>query len=328
MANSYTLDSIISYLFCPLLYYLQEVKPKGYFDIELQEFTHALPGKSLKTALKLYNSGNYSSDSFPNLVSAVWGNWIQADLLDPAIIPLLERYETGRNQILFSFFEGRIKKSDGSHYVEPRASRAFNSMLTKAGIIDIPIKVEKLLAGKNKYQNSKLRILGDYKFAYAYADALLMAKRYKAPALNQIVGVNVPKVMDLAFGVKIKFNLDICLEKNIVETHDFSPLLVFNNRIARMDIRMLAAIYEQGEGKVVFRHFMSNRTLIRKAGRATRLIQTVSHVIRGIQAGIFIPQFLLGDDSKCVDCIAQNICLGKDQLLEHIFPGNVSWLEQ
>jgi hypothetical protein len=42
---------------------------------------------------------------------------------------------------------------------------------------------------------------------------------------------------------------------------------------------------------------------------------------RGVSAGIYTPQFLGGDLSRCQACAARSLCLEREDALEHFFPG-------
>jgi hypothetical protein len=62
-------------------------------------------------------------------------------------------------------------------------------------------------------------------------------------------------------------------------------------------------------GKVIYRHLMSGKTIERKRMRTARLSFAFEAARRGIQARVFIPQFLSGDLSRCRGCRAQEVCI-------------------
>jgi hypothetical protein len=73
--------------------------------------------------------------------------------------------------------------------------------------------------------------------------------------------------------------------------------------------------------RVIYRHFMTGKTVERKSVREARLIFALEAARRGIEAGIVIPQFLSGDLSRCRQCPAQEVCIpGSGDIEEWFLP--------
>lgn len=73
--------------------------------------------------------------------------------------------------------------------------------------------------------------------------------------------------------------------------------------------------------KVIYRHWMSGKTVERKFVREARLVFALEAARRGIEAGIYIPSSS-GDLSRFRQCPAQTVCIPTSgDLVERFLPG-------
>jgi hypothetical protein len=79
-------------------------------------------------------------------------------------------------------------------------------------------------------------------------------------------------------------------------------------------------------GRVVYRHWMTGKMIERRQVRPARLGFAMEAARRGIEAGIFTPQFLSGDLSRCRACQAREVCIpASGDIAEWFLPGEAEF---
>lgn len=337
--NLVKLASIQDYMYCPMLYYWNH-DAQGRSLAEKEEMpartSRALPKLVITSALQAWASGEYAGHSILELARDVWRVWFAHYAIRADVITMLERYVEERNAILDQFLAGKIRRKDGTQYVEPRLTNRYRDMLEMAGLSPVPMKVEEHLQPAFRVAKARLPKLGDYHVADAYCDSLLMAARYSPPAASSIVALQEPITIAIN-GVQVEVVIDLLLDGAdglIAEVHDHAPVFYFDRRKARVDLRMVAisaAAEKWGRGQLRllrYRHFQSAQQLDRKALRLSRLSFAVTTAMRAIENNIYVPAFLGGDMSRCEQCPAKGQCLGENEdVYEHYVPGLVSLRE-
>jgi hypothetical protein len=178
--------------------------------------------------------------------------------------------------------------------------------------------------------------LGRYWIADAYADALIMAATCELPAPEEIVGVDVPGVAVLTEKYRLALNADVVVRAGagcVIEVLDPRPLFYLDRaRVSRKLDVIAAAAFEGVEGEmppvslVRYRHLLSGTVVERRHARLARLLFALIGAARGIEAGVFVPEFLNADLSKCRACRLAADCLGEDEdFFEYCAPGIVAW---
>jgi len=119
----------------------------------------------------------------------------------------------------------------------------------------------------------------------------------------------------------------------IVHVLDTLPWRHEETKIGR-DLRVIAAMHmkfddhgtQHSVSGVSFVTTVEGRPVIRKLVRPLRLSIVIAWAMRGIQAGVFLPEFLT-DSLRCGICSLQPMCIGKDDLLEYSLPASDIWGE-
>ena len=333
--NLVKLAAIQDYMYCPMLYYWQHDAQGRSIAEKVDIPVHTsrdLPKLVITSALKAWTSEEYGGHPFFELARDVWRVWFAHYEIRPDVITMLERYAEERNVILDQFLTGKIRRNDGSQYVEPRLTNRYRDMLEMAGLSPIPLKLEEHLQPVFGVAKARLPKLGEYYVADAYCDSLLMAARYAPPAVTSIIALQEPVSINVN-GMQVEVVIDLLLEGAdglIAEVHDQAPIFYFDRRRARVDLRMVAIAaaaekWERGPLRLVrYRHFQSAQELDRKALRLSRLSFALATASRAIEGGIYLPAFLGGDLGRCMQCPAKEQCLGENEdVYEHYVPGLV-----
>ncbi|HVP22050.1 MAG TPA: hypothetical protein VMS73_09345 [Anaerolineaceae bacterium] len=345
-----SLEEIHDYLFCSLFYYLKHQSPlmqgnrpgQASKESPLPSVTTLdLPGMALSQALAVYAGGKYPQIDFTRLVSLVWEAWWTQKKLDPQGFRLLSDYAQYRKNILEQFLSGKIQGKDHQPYKEPRMSRRYQDMLETAGLTRLAGQIDESGLSALGCVTGEMPGMGKYGLADAYSDSLHMAALYPPPLQEVIYGIGVPTILRLVSGDTLAAKADLVIlekEATLIEVHDFSPSLVFPRTWVGRKLEVIAAFYMEAADpakpfpqveKVVYRHWMSGKTVERRQLREARLIFALEAAKRGIQAGIYLPQFLSGDLSRCRQCPAQEVCIpASGDLMEWFLPGEAEYSQQ
>jgi len=338
MRERYTFEEIKDYLYCSLLYYLKHrarVERLGRISLT----TADLPGAAVAQALGVYASGAHPEMSFPQLVQAVWATWMRQKGVGTDVVTMLLGYEALRSQIMGEFLSGKIKKKGGKRYIEPRLAARYRQMIEHAGLLAAAERIEDYLRKPLGVAPAELELIGAYRVADAYADSLLMAERYPLPARAAVIGANINVVVKSGNGIEISLRARLLLHGESGTTavvHLPEPVFYFDPIWAGRNLEALALSLYEGEAEgvgpvshVLIRHLMSGQTVTRRQLRTTRLSLSLLHAVRGIQAELYLPQFLSGDFGRCQKCPAASVCLdAKEDPIEAAYPGTLGWGER
>jgi hypothetical protein len=323
------LAQLEDYLFCSMRFYLLHVARRA--GQAESDATASLPGKMLRRGLELW----FAARSDPDLrrcVLSAWALWLGEAGLGDDVFQALLAVERPYLELSAKFLEEhRYWKED------PRASSQFVKVLRAGGVTDIAARIDEQVAGRGRAIISDLASprIGPYYLAYAFVDSLRMASSLPLPPRQSVLGVGVPCAVEVG-QFRVKATADIVVrdgEEIIVHVLDTLPWRHEETRIGR-DLRVIAAMnmkfddsgVQQGVSGVSFVTAVEGRPVIRKLVRPLRLSIVIAWAVRGIQAGVYVPQFLT-DSLRCSFCSLEPVCLGKDDLLEYSLPASDIWGE-
>lgn len=336
------LKDIQDYLYCSLWFYLKHrskvgslIDTAGQVQTLPSYTTLELPGLAVSQALGAYLTGKYSL-MFPELVKRVWEIWFSQKGVGDDVAKALAGYAQVRSAILNQFLGGKILNKDRQPYREPRMTIRYKNMLASSGLAHLAETTDPPGLSKLGCATAELAGLGTYYLADAYADSFLMAARYSPPIPAAVYGMRVKTRIPLPGGLAVTAVADLVIpgaSATTIEVHDYSPAFYFDPGWVGRRLDVVAAMYMQSADaekpfppveRVVYRHFLSGKTIERRRVRQSRLVFALDAARRGIQAGIFTPQFLSGDLTRCRACPAQAVCIppGGD-LAEWFLPGEV-----
>jgi len=323
------LSGLEDYLFCSMRFYLLHVAPRA--GQGESDATARLPGKMLRRGLELW----FAARSDPDLgrcVLSAWALWLREAGLGDDVFQALLGVEGPYLELRAKFLEEhRYWKED------PRASSQFVKMLRAGGVTDIAARIDEQVRGTGKAIISELASprIGPYYLAYAFADSLMMAMGLKLPPRQSVLGVGVGCTVEVG-QFRVKATADIAVRDGqdvIVYVLDTLPWRHEETRIGR-DLRVIAAMHmkfvdhgtERSVSGVSFVTALEGRPVVRKLVRPLRLSIVIAWAVRGIQAGVYLPQFLT-DSLRCQLCSLEPVCLGRDDLLEYSLPASDTWGE-
>jgi hypothetical protein len=338
MKTRFTLEEVQDYLYCSLLYYLKH--RKGAAELNIPALTTAdLPGEAINQALRVFSAGDHPQLSFRALVQAVWATWMKQKGIGADTITMLLGYESMRREILDQFLSGKITKRGGGRYTEPRLSTRYRQMTEHAGLQAVAARIEEQMLPRFQVASAELDLLGEYLIADAYADSLLMAARYPLPPREAIAAADEDITIRSRNNIQIQVKAHLLIKGKsgtIAVVAESEPAFYFNPTWAGRNLAAIALSLYDGAGhsekpvhKILIRHLMSGKDVARKRLRTSRLSLALLHGVRGIQADLYLPQFLSGDLSRCRRCPAERICLDADEdPIEAAYPGTLAWSER
>ncbi len=338
MKEHFAFEEIQDYLSCSLLYYLKyRAKMESLSWAPLT--TADLPGEAVAQALGVFATGQHPEMSFRELVRAVWATWMKQKRIGADTVTMLLGYEALRGQIMSEFLSGKIKKKGGKHYVEPRLSSRYRQMIEHAGLLAAAEQIEAHMLEPFGVSPAELELIGPYRMADAYADSLLMADRYPLPEREEVIAANTDVVAKSGAGIEITVRAKLLLQGGSGTTavvHLDEPVFYFDATWAGRNLEAIALSLHDGQAhgvgdvsQVVVRHLMSGQAVARRQLRTSRLSLSLLHAARGIQADLYLPQFLSGDFTRCRKCPAAIVCLDqKEDPIEAAYPGTLSWSER
>jgi len=344
------LQEVKDYLFCSLLYYLKYRRPlvvkEAGMQWQLPSYTTLdLPGLAIEQALKVHATGQ-TSYSFPVLVDLVWKAWFAQKGIGDDVYQSLRSYAGVRNKILNQFLSGAITNKAHQPYTEPRMTNRYKEMMDRAGLEPLSQAIDEAALEKIGAVAGEFSGIGGYSLASAYADSLHMTRQYSPPLPEAIYGVQVKTVVRLPNKEVISATADLVIlgaDSATIEFHDFDPVFTVQSTWIGRRLEVIAAMEMQAVEseksfpkveRVIYRHFMSGKTLERRSVREARLVFALEAAVRGIEAGIYTPQFLSGDITRCRGCPAREICIpASGDLFEWFLPGDsvtggiTSWVD-
>jgi hypothetical protein len=168
-----------------------------------------------------------------------------------------------------------------------------------------------------------------------------MAGCYSPPLPEVIYGVGIRTLVRLPSKETVTAKADLVIsgaESTTIEVHDYFPAFYFERGWVGRRLDVIAALEMQSEApekpfprveRVVYRHFMTGKTIERRRVRPARLVFALDKARRGIQTGIFTPEFLSGDLSRCRKCQAQEICIpAVGDIIDWFLPGEVDLVQR
>lgn len=341
------LQDLRDYLFCGLWFYLKRRRgdrplagEAGPAQTVPAYTTLDLPGLAVAQALGAYVTGKYAQP-FPELVGRVWATWFAQKGVGDDVVKALKGYAEVRARILQPFLSGQIVGKNRQPYPEPRLTARYKSSLESSGLAGLAVSIDPPGLAKLGCAPGELMGLGPYHLADAYADSLLMAARYTPPLSETVHGVRVRTVIALPGGRALTAAADLVIKgvnSSTVEVHDYTPAFAMEAGWVGRRLDVVAALSMQAADpekafppveRAVYRHFLSGKTVERRRVRPARLIYALDAARRGIEAGLFTPQFLSGDLTRCRACPAQQICTPPSgDLAEWFLPGEVDLARQ
>jgi hypothetical protein len=323
------LAQLEDYLFCSMRFYLLHVARRA--RQSENDTTASLPGKMLRRGLELW----FAARSDPDLrrcVLSAWALWLNEAGLGDDVFQALLGVERPYLELRTKFLEEhRYWKED------PRASSQFVKILRAGGVMDIAANIDEQVVGRGKAIISNLAFpkIGPYYLVYAFIDSLRMASSLPLPPRQSVLGVGVPCAVEVG-QFCVKATADIVVRDGgevIVHVLDTLPWRHEETKIGR-NLRVIAAMHMKFDDNgtqlsvsgVSFVNAVEGGPVIRKIVRPLRLSIVIAWAMRGIQAGVYVPQFL-SDSLRCDICSLQPVCIGKDDLLEYSLPASEIWGE-
>ena len=332
------LQEIQDYLFCSLWFYLKH-RPSPLVDEDGKEHTVPtystldLPGLAITQALDAYASGSYP-EPFPELVRFIWEAWFQEKGVGDDVLKSIQAYAGIRNEILAQFTGGKITNRDHKPYTEPRMTLRYKEMMENAGLAGLVGPIDAAALEKMGCVAAEMAGIGPYPLADAYADTLFMASRFAPPPPQAIYGLHVRTVIPLSNHQAISATADLVIlgrDTAIIEVHDFFPAFRWERAWVgrRLDViaglSMTAADPERPfpkVEKVVYRHFLSGKTLERRSVRQARLVFALEAVEAWDRSRDLHPRVLIRGPDPLPAVPGPGICIpASGDILEWFLPG-------
>ncbi len=328
---------VLDYLYCPAKYYVTKLYSSqlSLADGSVSDIvkratrnTLQLPGRIIREALSIYESKKYPLTFFET-VHGVWHSWlkVQHDAPEDILQAIFTYGDTRNNQVLAPYFNGDIVKRDRKKYIEPRmASRYKTSMRHFEPLVK---SVDENMLDRMMYTSADLENIGTYSISEAYADSMIMAKRFPAPEPDTILAANKYVSITLESGRNFLYLVDMLYKektgKVVLEVHDAHPGFFYLKSWVGRKLRVILGSYALAnydpEGILVFRHMLSGDNQVLRDLRSARAVLGVEYALNGIQQDIFTPAFLGDDLSRCRGCSAYALCHLSGDLLEWLMPG-------
>jgi hypothetical protein len=335
MSRIFRLEAVERYLYCPLLYFWTDLRGTAVLDIPMRTTT-ALPKLALLQALSARQDPACQAYPLVQLVGGVWDSWLEQKGVGEDVKPALEGFHQVRyGEILKLFLDGDIRKRDRSKYIEPRASYRYKDMYRTRGLDALSDRIDAAVVDRLGVEVSSIEKLGlgDYSIANAYSDSLVMAGRFSPLPPEEVWGVDEVVSIDLSERFVIEATVDLIAwgpKGARLYVLDGTPMFFFERPWVSRKLILIAAPLMRARPPgdpfppikaVIYRHLLSGEEVVRRAVRPSRLVQALLMFERGVSAGIYTPQFLSGDLSRCLACPARSLCLDREDTLEHFYPG-------
>ena len=337
-----SLDQLRDYVYCSMLYYWKHVA--GIRGERAPRTTLELAGESVRQAWRI--CADRPGTRMSEAVMLAWRTWLAREGVDgDDVLKGLAGYAQAMASILHGFESGKVRKTDGSRYKQPRMSHQFTKIARSSGTPALAGELDRKLLAALRVVKVDHPLFGPYSVADAFTDSLRMAERLNSPAeaprpeailaVDAQVQVRVggwvlPAVADMLV-------IDDATETPpsvFVEMHDYDLGSAPLARTVGRDLRMIAAVHmEPLEGGdlsfgavsgVTYRHIRSGWTHRRRMASGGRLSHVLEAALRGIQEGVYVPMFL-ADLSRCETCVMKAPCFNPGGLdaLEVLAPGLV-----
>lgn len=307
------------YLYCSMLYYLRH--KTNLVEEHPMRSTISLPKLAIQQALKIYNhSPEYQDQSWETLVDLVWQIWFREADIGDDVLQILRGYSDIRVQTLHGFYTGKIRKKNGGKYVEPRASRQYKNEIGKTGVVPRLETADNIALPKLGVSLGEITRLnlGRYGLGDAFADSLEMVRNMRFPISESIMGVDIEGEID-GGTQRIAVTADLLVETGqglAAFVHDCSPFRFAPSPSwipRRLDVIAMSGFELEdrpGEkiGQVVYRHLLSGTEITYHPRDLLRVAKSARMVAQGIEAEVYLPQFLSGDQGLCMSCDARAVC--------------------
>lgn len=320
-----TLNDLGVYVRCPLEWFWEKragmLRPRQTAD---------LVPEAMRMALRFYYQG--FAHSLSQAVGLVWQDWCAA-WGEPAMAEDLLDYGTKRAAIL-----NRTKRDNGQPYLAPKLTALYREQMHNAGLIKSGRRLDDFATTHGLLvSDDKNRPVGSA-FGDAFADCLAAADNAKKfdvplPAPEIVLGSDVPYQVQLSGGIQLMGTADLIWHAPpdnhedkvgvVLEVHDFRDQLWLKPRLARHDLRVIAAsLAEPVAGNpdlseqpvtwervayVVYRHWLSGLAFKCYETNVGHLHSVLSSVARGMRQQIVIPRALTGYD-YCRACAYRGPC--------------------
>ncbi len=334
MGNDLTLESLETYLYCPLAYYWS--RAEALERKKRSRSVRVLPRRLLLNTLRAYHKtgGQYA---LTDLLAQVVRLWLTKEGRAETEADVVLQYAAVRKKVLAVFRDGRVKKQDGSLYIQPQWSRKYRRMMESAGVGEM----EKGMISLTESLGLAIPVRGEYRYhlGEAIGDAWDAVEQIKVPPAEDIVGVMLPAQVATDWGM-LSFEMDMLSKDGrgayvgwVVAADAWEEIgKSWVGRQPRVLATALGTCEVNGESiqpaSVWYVDALRGWAHRRQSIALSRLGWLLAVAQRGIRFEVYPPRFLAESPRACQGCAFRNRCfVGHTEVdpLEHFLPGAARW---
>lgn len=314
------ISDLKDYLNCSMLYYLKQHPSYSSEAKANLRSTRVLPRLAIQQCLKMYATGKYTMYSYKEITASIWKKWLSDQGITQGFYDKLRFYGDKRNEILAGFINGEIKDANKEKYTEPRLTHRFQTACSDMNLPRYRQDLEISIAPAIGFTTAYLPELGRYFLADAFADSLIMADNLQKTEPENILGVDKPAVAKLTNGEELELRLALVYRNQYAtsaELLDFTPMFARpteRHHPDRLDLTayhhaVMVDLPEIRLDKIYYRHLMSGSVEGVHRENESELVYAMMMMMRGLENGIYYPQYLGGDYKRCLQCSQYDTCI-------------------
>lgn len=311
MTEKFTLADLLAYANCPYEHFWRRVA-----KITPAPSARGFVEYTVHKGVLLYY-GEFKGNMVQS-VGQIWQEKLEEWKCVDDTWDLMVRFAAVRARVLEPFLSGKVLKQSGERYKVPTMSREYKRRAADAGLPRLAsILDERLGQVVAVYEEENYGLLD------AFCESIAIAQHNAWPALDGIVGVDVPFEVHLTDELTLDGVADLVVQAEkgcvVIEVHDYSPVRL-PTMVIRRDLRVVASLYALGEWSevhhVVFRHLRSGATVsVSRLPGTGRLLTAAISAASGIRHRVYVPR-LVTQSRQCLTCQFFPLCLtaGRDVL--------------
>lgn len=311
-----TLAELWAYACCPYRYFWRYVA-----RIAPAQTARGLVEATVRQASSMYYGKG--GDDLVQCVGLTWREMVQEWECAQDTWDLLVDFAATRARVLEPFVSGRVTKRDGTRYKVPEMSKKYKRKAGEAGLPQLGAQLDERLA------RAPVRADEDYGLAHAFSDSVEIASRSAWPALNAVVGADLPYEVELTDGYTLEGRAELVTragEREVnIEVHDYDRPVCLPVALLRRDLRVVAGLHAQSREwaavhSVVYRHMRSGASVsIGRLPGTGRLLTALVGAAAGIRHHVYVPRLAV-QSRECLSCPFQTLCTDGPDVLDTLDP--------